>query len=162
MQTASVTGKKPLRATRGKNAIVTGGIAKWSCCLCWRYSHALDVVCLTGDLQQAQCISPLRMAKYFCRKLGFLNLFRAFWHIMGLKRTFLTKVTTVFKFKKFSVRKYFAIRNGEIHCVYCKSPVKLVTSSARLYRQHKQRDHWLFRQWQWRFRHVLHGGASRQ
>ena len=52
---------------------------------------------------------------------GFLIQFRAFWHIMGLKRIFLSKVILV---SIFGTKKHFAVH----HCGHPKSPLGLAVS----------------------------------
>ena len=61
---------------------------------------------------------------------GFFIQFWAFWHIMGLKRTFLSKVISIWSLKKNSIKTHFAITNCGTRHVNSVSPSPLVSPSG--------------------------------
>ena len=67
--------------------------------------------------------SPLRIFQGF-----FLTQFRAFWHIMDLKRTFLSNVISVLSSKNFSVKNHFVTTNDGTRHVDRVSPSPLTSS----------------------------------
>ena len=77
MQIVNITDEKPLRATCGKNVTATDGIASGlTICVGDIAMHgSARLTDDTADTRDNRCISPLRMAKYFCTE-NFLNLKR--------------------------------------------------------------------------------------